>query len=336
MNNAPTTEQILACKKEIAEFQSPSLAQSLWQLGNTLIPFFCLWVIAYQNLHQSLWIAIAAIVLGGGFLVRAFIIFHDCGHGSFFKSKKANDIVGTLMGLLAFTPYLHWRWEHALHHATAGDLDKRGLGDMWTLTVREYQASTPLQKFLYRAARHPFILFFIAPVLLFSIKQRFTSAQASKELKRSVYLTTLALVCIIGVISYFIGLPSFLIIHGGILAVGAGFGVWLFYFQHQYEGMYWKRHKDWDYFQAALQGSSYYKLPKILQFFSGNIGFHHVHHLNSRIPNYNLEKCHNSVALFKDVRAFTFFESLPAALLGLWDEDQEKLIRFSELPKLAK
>ena len=268
--------------------------------------------------------------------MRVFIIHHDCGHGSFFKSRMANDVLGFITGVLTFTPYYQWRGEHALHHSTAGDLDRRGTGDVWTLTVQEYLESSRWNRFLYRLARNPVVLFVIAPLFLFIVKHRFTSPKATRRERHSVYWTNLAVLALASGLSLIFGLKAYLVIQLTAMLVAGSAGVWLFYVQHQFEGVYWERRGAWDYTAAALQGSSFYKLPKVLQWFSGNIGFHHIHHLSSRIPNYNLEKCHDANPLFQSVKAVTLFPSLKSFTFRLWDEPRKKLVGYGHLRLLRR
>src|SRR5687767_7932550 len=279
----------------------------------------------------SLWLALPLAALAGALLVRAFIIFHDCGHGSFFKSRLANDIVGFIAGMLTFTPYFHWRWEHAIHHANAGHLDKRGTGDVWTMTVQEYLESSRGKRFAYRLARNPIVLFVIAPLYLFLIGQRFPSAKASKRERYSVYWMNLAILGMAIALSSIFGINAYVLIQLTVMGVAGSAGVWLFYVQHQFEGVYWERGDEWDYTAAALQGSSFYKLPRILQWFSGNIGFHHIHHLSARIPNYHLEKCHKAEPLFQSVKPVTLLGSFKSFTFRLWDEQRRKLVGYSAL-----
>ena len=269
-------------------------------------------------------------------MVRLFIIHHDCGHGSFFKSRKANDIFGFITGVFTFVPYHHWRWEHALHHATSGDLDRRGVGDIWTLTVQEYLESSRWQRFAYRLARNPIVLFVLAPIFIFLVKQRFPKPDAPPRERRSVYWTNLALLGVAILLSWVFGFKTYVFIQLIVMAVSGSVGVWLFYVQHQFEGVYWERRDDWDYATAALQGSSFYKLPKVLQWFSGNIGFHHIHHLSPRIPNYHLEKCHDSEPLFQAVKPVTLFGSLKSFTFRLWDEQRRKLVGYSHLKTIRR
>lgn len=275
-------------------------------------------------------------VLAGGFVVRIFIIFHDCGHGSYFHSRKVNDAVGFITGVLTFTPYYHWRWEHNIHHASSGHLDKRGTGDIWTLTVQEYLESSRWKRFAYRLARNPFILFLIAPLYLFFIRQRFPSGKANKRERQSVYWMNLAILGMVVGLACIFGVKRYLLIQLIVTAVAGGVGVWLFYVQHQFEGVYWERGEQWDYTEAALKGSSFYRLPRILQWFSGNIGYHHIHHLSARIPNYNLEACHKADPLFQTVKPITLFASLKSFTFRLWDEERRKLVGYAHLRKMRR
>jgi omega-6 fatty acid desaturase (delta-12 desaturase) len=265
-----------------------------------------------------------------------FIIFHDCGHGSFLASTRANDVLGFITGVLTFTPYYHWRWEHAVHHASSGDLDQRGTGDVWTLTVQEYLEASRWKRFSYRLARNPFILFGLAPLYLFLIHMRFPRRNAVGRERHSVWWTNLALVALAGGLIWLFGLKAYVLLQLIMLVVAGSVGVWLFYVQHQFEGVYWERNEGWDYDLAALQGSSFYKLPKVLQWFSGNIGFHHIHHLSPQIPNYHLEKCHKAEPLFQTVKPVTLFSSFKSFTFRLWDEQRRKLVGYSALKAIRK
>ena len=323
-------------KAIVLKYQDPSVWRALWQIINTVVPYGVLWYLMYLCLAVSWWLVVPLAILAGGFLVRVFIIFHDCGHGSYFKSRAANDAVGFITGILTFTPYYHWRWEHAIHHASAGDLDKRGTGDVWTMTVQEYLESSRWKKFAYRLARNPFILFVVAPLGLFLVRQRFPSPKASQRERHSVYAMNVAILAMAAGLSWLLGIKAYLIIQLIILMVAGGAGVWMFYVQHQFEDVYWERGEDWSYVAAALKGSSFYKLPRILQWFSGNIGFHHIHHLSPRIPNYNLEKCHQADPLFQQVKPITLFSSLKSATYRLWDEKNKKLVGYRQLREYRK
>jgi omega-6 fatty acid desaturase (delta-12 desaturase) len=335
--DCPSGDQSTANWKSIVlKFQKPSRIRAIWQLVNTLGPYVALWYLMYLSLSWSWWLTIVLAALAGLFLVRIFIIFHDCGHGSYFRSKRANDTLGFITGMLTLTPYYHWRWEHSVHHATAGDLDRRGTGDVWTMTVEEYLRSSRWKRFAYRLARNPFVLFGIAPVYLFVIAQRFAAPNASPRERRSVFWMNVAVLAVAAALSSVYGFAAYLLIHLTIVMVGCGVGVWMFYVQHQFEDVYWERDEKWDFKEAALKGSSFYKLPRILQWFSGNIGFHHIHHLSSRIPNYNLERCHKADPMFQAVKPITLLSSLKSLTFRLWDEQRGKLVGFGHLRKLRK
>jgi omega-6 fatty acid desaturase (delta-12 desaturase) len=336
LNRSEPQTNVAAWKEIVAKYQQPSTPRAVWQLTNTLGLYGLLWYLMYRSLAISWWLLVPLSILAGGFLVRIFIIFHDCGHGSYFRSRTANDVLGFITGMLTFTPYYHWRWEHAVHHATSGHLDKRGVGDIWTLTVQEYLEASRWKRFAYRLARNPFILFLLAPLFIFLVRQRFPSADANKRERQSVLWMNLAILGMVTGLCVLFGVNAFLLILVISWGVGGAAGFWLFYVQHQFEGAYWERGDDWDYTLAALQGSSFYKLPKILQWFSGNIGFHHIHHLSVRIPNYNLERCHNANPLFQQVKPVTFFRSFKSLTFRLWDEQQRKLVSFRHLRHLRK
>jgi len=320
-----------AWKDIVAKYQKPVWWSAMWQVVNTLVPYSALWSLMYFSLRVSWWLAVPLAVLAGGFLVRTFIIFHDCGHGSFLASTKANDALGFITGVLTFTPYYHWRWEHAIHHASSGDLDRRGTGDVWTLTVQEYLEASRWKRFAYRLARNPVILFGLAPLYLFLIQQRYPNSKSEGRERRSVWWTNLALALLAGGLIWVFGLKAYVLLQLIVLVVAGSAGVWLFYVQHQFEGVYWEREKSWDYSLAALQGSSFYKLPKVLQWFSGNIGFHHIHHLSPQIPNYHLEKCHRAEPLFQTVKPVTLFSSFKSFTFRLWDEQRRKLVGYRAL-----
>lgn len=320
-----------AWKEIVARYQKPSVGRGVWQITNTVVPYVALWFLMYFSMAMSWWLTIPLAILAGALMVRVFIIFHDCGHGSFFKSATANHILGAITGVLTFTPYYHWRWEHAIHHSSAGDLDRRGMGDIWTLTVQEYLESSRWRRFAYRLARNPIILFVVAPIFLFLVHNRIPKRKAPVRERYSVYLTNLVLGALAAGLIWIFGLKAYLIIQLTILMVAGSTGVWLFYVQHQFEDVYWERADKWDYALAALKGSSFYKLPKVLQWFSGNIGYHHIHHLSPRIPNYHLEKCHKAEPLFQTVKPVTLLTSLKSFTFRLWDEQQRRLVGYAHL-----
>lgn len=323
-------------KKIVAEYQKPSFGRALWQMVNTLGPYCVLWYLMYVSVAVSWWLTVPLAILAGGFMVRVFIIFHDCGHGSFFKSEKANHALGFITGVLTFTPYFQWRGEHAAHHATSGDLDRRGVGDIWTLTVLEYLEASRWKRFAYRLARNPVVLFVLAPLFVFLIKHRIPQSWANRREHHSVYWTNLAVLAMAAGLTWMFGLKAYVLIQLIVLTVAGAAGFWLFYVQHQFEDVYWERKIGWDYTTAALQGSSFYKLPKVLQWFSGNIGFHHIHHLSPRIPNYNLERCHRAHRLFQSVKPVTLFSSFKSLTFRLWDEQRRKLVGYRHLRTLRR
>jgi omega-6 fatty acid desaturase (delta-12 desaturase) len=298
---------------------------------NSFAPYVLLWVAMVYALTLSYWLMLPLAILAAGFLARIFIIFHDCGHGSFFESKRANNFIGNIAGLLNMTPYRHWRWQHALHHGTSGDLDRRGSGDIWTLTVQEYLESSRWKRVAYRLARNPFVLLVIAPLYVFVVHHRFSAAAAPSRERQSVRRTNLALVAVTIVMSIIMGFKTFLLIQLTVSAFAGALGVWLFYVQHQFEGAHWARGKEWDHTSAALQGSSFYKLPKVLQWFTGNIGFHHIHHLSPRIANYHLERCHDADPYFKIIKPLTLSASLKSMTYRLWDEQRQRFVGFRHL-----
>ena len=338
-----TKRSVAEWKSLVKEFQCPHAGRAWWQVFNTLGSLLAIWVTLYfvqramgtPDLATSTgwWITISLSCLAGLLLVRAFIIFHDCGHGSFLKSKKVNDALGFITGLITFTPYHHWKWEHSVHHASTGDLSRRGMGDIWTLTVKEYLESTRWKRFAYRMARNPIILFLIGPLFLFFVLQRFCAKSAKPREKRSVYLMNFAIVALAAGLIAIFGFVPWLIIQLTMMTVAGSSGVWLFYVQHQFEDAYWVKGDEWDYTTAAMEGSSFYKLPKILQWFSGNIGFHHIHHLNPMIPNYNLERCHLSDPYFEKVPPMNILTSLKSINYRLWDEEANKMIGFRQLKR---
>ncbi len=315
--------------ENLAKYLTPSLGRSIWQITNTFVPYVGLWILVVYSLSVSYWLTAFLIVLAAGFLVRLFIIFHDCGHGSYFKSQKANRIVGVFFGILAFTPYDKWHNQHMRHHGTVGNLDKRGVGDVWTMTREEYQTSDKWNRLKYRIYRNPLVMFGIGSLYVFLIQNRLTKKEMTKKEKLNVYFTNVALLLIFTGMSFAIGVGTFLIIQLSILYIAAISGLWLFYLQHQYEDVAWFRSKDWNYRTVALKGSSFVKFPKLLQWFSGNIGFHHIHHLNARIPKYYLNTCYREISVFKEVKPVTFLMSLKSLKLRLWDEQIQKMVSFN-------
>jgi omega-6 fatty acid desaturase (delta-12 desaturase) len=331
--NLPTTAE---WKRIVQKYQQPSIPRAIWQILNTLVPYAALWVLMYFAVSWSWWLVIPLAAIAGGLVVRLFIIFHDCTHGSYFKSSLANDIVGYILGVLTFTPYYHWRWEHTLHHASSGNLDRRGIGDIWTLTVQEYLESSIWRRFAYKMARNPVILFVLGPLSLFLFWNRFARPSAAWRERLSVWFTNLGIVAVGFALSMVFGFKQYVLIQLIVMSVAGSAGVWMFYLQHQFDGVYWDRQDEWDYTAAALEGSSFYKLPKVLQWFTGNIGFHHIHHLSPRIPNYNLERCHRAEPIFNQVKPITFFSSLKSMTYRLWDEEARKLVGYRRAREIRR
>ncbi|EEL87302.1 fatty acid desaturase [Bacillus nitratireducens] len=323
-------------KKQVAPFEKSTAKKSIWQIINTVVPFIILWYLAYKSLSVSYWLTLVPSLLAAGFMTRIFIIFHDCTHHSFFKSRRVNRIVGTCMGVLTLFPFDQWGHEHSVHHATSGNLDKRGTGDIWTLTVNEYLAAPFRLRLAYRLYRNPLVMFGLGPIYVFLLKNRFNRKGARKKERMNTYLTNVLIVALIGVLCWAIGWQSFLLVHGTIFLIAGSVGIWLFYVQHTFEDSYFEEDKEWEYVKAAVEGSSFYKLPKILQFLTGNIGFHHVHHLSPRVPNYKLEEAHNNTLPLKNVPTITLATSLRSIRFRLWDEQSNNFVTFKDVKNLIK
>lgn len=315
-------------RKDVARFAQSDLKKSIMQLCNTILPVMILWIAAYQLMAVSPWISVGLSVVASGFVIRTFIIFHDCTHGSFFKNKKANDIVGFWTGVLTSFPYQKWKREHTIHHATSSNLDKRGIGDIDMLTLEEYLAASPMKRFGYRLYRNPLVMFGLGPLYMVLVLNRFNRKDAKKKERMNTHLTNITLLVICGVLIYFLGWQAFLLVQGVTLFVAGALGIWLFYIQHTYEDSYFEKDSEWDYVKAAVEGSSYYKLPKVLQWLTGNIGFHHVHHLSPRVPNYHLEAAHTEVKPLQKATTITLVTSLESIRYKLYDEENNKFITF--------
>ena len=314
----------------LEEYKKPNLRKAAGQVLNTFIPYFALWILMVFMVHlgYSYWILLALTIPASLLLLRIFIFFHDCCHNSFFASRRANRILGYMAGILTFTPYDDWRRSHGRHHNTTQDLDRRGVGDIWTLTVDEYLAAPKRNRLAYRFYRNPFALFGLIPSIYFFIRQRFPNKVAGKRERYSVVFTDMAILAIIAAASMTIGLGTYLLIQLPIMAIAGAIGVWLFYVQHQFEGVYWARHESWDPIRVALEGSSYYRLPKVLQWFTGNIGLHHIHHLHPLIPNYHLQGFYDAEPAVQAVEPVTIRRSLKSLRLNLWDEAGQKMVSF--------
>ena len=312
-------------------FARPDLGQALLALATSVVPFVGLWGLMYLALPVSYLLVLALAVPASGFLLRTYILFHDCAHGSLFQGRRTNAWLGGVLALLVFTPFARWRRDHLGHHATAADLSRRGTGDVPTLTADEYQSRSWRGRLGYRLVRNPVVMFGLGPVYSMLLAPRWASRSAGRRIQRSVWGSNLALVLMIGGLCWLVGWRDFLLVQVPFVPLAGGTGVWLFYVQHQFDGTYWQRPGEWTYADAALRGSSYLGLPKVLQFFTGNIGFHHVHHLNPRIPNHNLPRAHEEIAIFHDVPRLSLRDGLRAVRLKVWDEDAGRLVTWAEL-----
>lgn len=319
----------------MAEWSNPDAWRSTRQLTGTVLAFTALWVAAYFTYFISYALSMVFIAAAACFVVRLFMIQHDCGHGSYFKSRKLQDWVGFCIGVVTLTPYQCWRRCHAHHHSHSGDLDFGELGEIKTLTVKEYNALSPMKKFGYRAYRNPLTLFLVGPIWQFMIIQRFAFGLPENWAPErwSVVKTNFAIAAVIAVMSMIVGIDVFLAIQIPITIIASALGVWLFYVQHQFDEGYYRQHIEWSYVDGALLGSSHLVLPKFLQWLTANIGLHHVHHLNSRVPNYKLEDCMNNCPKLQDATKIKIVDTWNVIFLTLWDEDRRRLIRFSELKK---
>ena len=319
--------------RRLLAYREPVLARSLFELGVTSLALVALWVAMWWSLSISYWLTLAISIPAGGLMVRLFIIQHDCGHGSFFKQKFLNDSTGWILGVLTMTPYDFWKRSHSIHHATSGNLDRRGIGDITTLTVREYLELSPFRRFVYRLYRHPLILLGLGPAYMFLIRHRLPIGlfHMSAATWTSTMATNLAFALFALMMMWWIGIAPFILIHLPIIVLAATYGVWLFYVQHQFEGTVWLRDGEWDMSTAALHGSSYYVLPPVLNWFSGNIGLHHIHHLCSRIPFYRLPQVMRENPELANIGRLTLRESFGCINLALWDEVHQKMVRFRDV-----
>jgi omega-6 fatty acid desaturase (delta-12 desaturase) len=320
-------------RERLAPYAEPRLRGGLLDLATSLLPLLVLTAAMYALVAVSPLLVLALAVPAAGFTLRTFIVFHDCTHGSFLANRRLNRWVGVGCGLMVYTPFHSWRHEHAVHHATAGDLDNRGMGDVDTLTVGEYLGSSRPQRIGYRLMRNPFVLLVLGPVWALLLEPRLVPGWARRRFWRHIVATDLALAAVLGGLCVLFGWQAVLLVQlpGALLA--GSVGIWLFYVQHQFEDVYWTRSDDWSYQDSALRGSSYLKLPKILQFFTGNIGLHHVHHMNPRIANYNLQRAHDEIPVFHDVPTLSLWDGIRTLRLKLYDEHTGRLVGFSAARK---
>ena len=317
-------------REVLAPYARPHLGRSIGDMLTSVVPYLALCVAMYQLLDVSYWLVLAVGVLASGFLLRTFILFHDCTHGSFMPTKHANELLGRVLGLLVYSPFVAWRHSHAVHHATAGDLDRRGTGDVTTWTVAEYRAKPLKSRVGYRLFRNPLVMFGIGPIWSLMIQPRIVRRDQRPRIKRSIIATNVAIVVIVTAIVYAIGVGNFVLVQLPTVLLAGSAGVWLFYVQHQFEDVYWESSDSWSYDAAALQGSSYLRLPQPLQFFTGNIGLHHVHHLSARIPNYNLQAAHDDNPVFRSVPTLSLLDGMKAIRLKLWDEEGNRMVGWAE------
>jgi omega-6 fatty acid desaturase (delta-12 desaturase) len=319
-------------KPYLKPYTRSNTKKAVIQILDTVVPYFGLWGLMIWSLQFSYWFTLGLAVIAALFLVRIFILFHDCGHNSLFPSKKANQIVGFFLGILVFTPSEHWWRSHAIHHASSGNLDKRGVGDVMTLTVDEYLSKTKIGKLGYRLFRHPLVMFLLGPIYMFLISHRIPNTALGKRETRFQMYHNLVLLLTILLMGLLIGWKVYLVIQLPVIWLAGLIGIWLFFLQHQFEGVYWASNADWNYVSSALQGASYYKLPKWMQWFSGNIGFHHIHHLSPKVPNYYLEDCYNHAEIFQsNVKHISFWDGFKSIGLDLIDVKNQQLIRFRDI-----
>ncbi|AJD89935.1 fatty acid desaturase [Jeotgalibacillus malaysiensis] len=323
-------------RKSVSPYEKADMKASIRQMINTIPPFFILWFLAYQSLEISYFLTLGLGIVAAGFVVRIFIIFHDCCHGSFFKNKKLNNLVGTLTGIVTMFPYEKWKREHSIHHATSGNLDKRGTGDIWIMTVEEYKKASWKERLSYRMYRNPLVMFGLGPLYLFLVTNRMNRKDARPKERKNTYITNASIVVLYTGMILWLGWEAFLLVHGPIMFISGFLGIWLFYVQHQFEDSYFEDESEWDYVKAAVDGSSFYKLPRVLQWVTGNIGYHHVHHLSPRVPNYHLEKAHESTPPLHKATTITMRSSLESIKFRLYDESRKTFVSFSEVKRQIK
>lgn len=315
---------------DLSHYRSPSIWRAIWQLANTVVPYVGLWVLMVLSIQRgySYGLTLILAVIAAAFLVRIFVLLHDCVHGSFFPSKVANTFFGHALGLLILTPFHDWRFSHLRHHATYANLDTRGFGDVWTMTRTEYDSLSKAKQLGYRLYRNPLVLIVLGAGFLFLLRFRLTTHKGTRKERLSVLYTNLLILGMVLLASWSIGLKTYLLIQIPVIWMAGVAGIWLFYVQHQFEGVYWARTEQWNAVHAGVDGSSFYKLPALLRWFSANIGYHHVHHLSPRIPNYRLKRCCDAVPALRAKRPLTIRESLACLSLKLWDEERKSLVGF--------
>lgn len=319
--------------RKLAAYGQPSNRRGLVEIALTVIPLVALWVIMWLTLDLGYWLTLLLAIPAAGFLARMFMIQHDCGHGSFFSSRAANNWTGRLIGVLTLTPYGYWKRTHAMHHANSGNLDRRGFGDVDTLTVSEYCAHSKWRRFAYRLYRHPLVMFGIGPAYLFLLQHRLPVGLMNRGWRPwlSAMGTTAAISLTVAGLVYMLGFETLLRLYLPVMLMAASLGVWLFFVQHQFEDTVWDSEQNWNWHNAALLGSSHYDLPGVLRWLTANIGMHHVHHLCGRIPFYNLPRALRDFPELRNVSRLTLRESLGCVRLALWDENLRKMVAFREI-----
>jgi omega-6 fatty acid desaturase (delta-12 desaturase) len=322
----------------LAPYRHPITWKSVWQLATTSLLFGAAWLVMWWSLGVGYWLTLLLAPIGAMMVVRLFMLQHDCGHGAFFRSKRANALVGSILGIVTLVPYTYWRKTHAIHHATSGDLDGRDFGDIDTLTVREYLSRPRFKRVLYRLYRHPLVMLGIGPLWQFVLKHRLPldAPRAWKREWASVHWTNAGLAAVVALMCWLVGWKAFLLVQVPITVVAGAIGVYLFYVQHQYEDTYWRYREAWDYYAAGLEGASHLVMPKLLQWWTANIGLHHIHHLASRIPNYRLQQCFDEIPALRRVTTLTLPASVRTLWLTLWDEDERRLVGFRELRRIRE
>src|SRR5690606_22841990 len=332
LEHPPVSPDIRRWTKLLANYRTPDRRRSAMELAITISAFCALWALCWVSVYYSFWPGLLLTIPAAGFLLRLFMIQHDCGHGSFFAHRHLDDWTGRIIGVLTLTPYGYWRRAHATHHASAGNLDERGLGDIATLTLSDYRSLSPWGRLGYRLYRHPLVMFAIGPIWVFGLKQRLPVGLMNDGRGPwiSTMATNLAIALLVAVLVWLVGLVPFLLVHVPIVFFAGVAGIWLFYVQHQFEDTHWSSGQDWDFRHAALHGSSYYDLPPVLNWLTGNIGIHHVHHLSSKIPCYRLPEVLRDFPELKEIGRITVRDSLRCVKLALWDEERNQMISFRE------
>jgi omega-6 fatty acid desaturase (delta-12 desaturase) len=314
----------------LATFPNSDSRKATWQLMNTIVPYFCLWYLMIRSIQLGYPYTLTLILAlpAAAFLVRIFILFHDCVHGSFFRSKTANTFFGYLLGVLVFTSFEKWGFSHLRHHVTYANLDARGFGDIWTMTLTEYENSPKMKQLQYRIYRNPVVLIGVGALFIFLLSNRFPTRSVKRKERMSVLYTNLLIVAVFLVTAQVIGWRTYLLIQFPVLWLAGAAGIWLFYVQHQFEEAYWARKSELEPLRAAMESSSFFKLPAVLRWFSGNIGYHHVHHLSPRTANYHLKKCYDAVPALQAKAPLTIVKSLSCFRMKMWDEERQKMVTF--------